>query len=39
MFAGQGRKVKRGSPLPLGFSPDDYYRSPQENLVVYFAIG
>lgn len=35
-FAGEGRKVKRGSPLPLGFSPDEYYRSPHENLVSLF---
>lgn len=35
-FAGEGRKVKRGSSLRLGLSPEAYYRSPHENLVSLF---
>lgn len=35
-FADQRRKVKTGSSLPLGFSANEYYRSPNENLVSLF---
>lgn len=35
-FAGEGRNVIRRSILDLGFSADEYYRSPYQNLVGLF---